>query len=323
MNRSPWKPPRVGVAKSLFLAVIGAALTLTACSPAPIDTDDSGSIALVEEFFAHLEAGEASEAAALTDMDFADEFIDDDFYRASVALPSNARIVATSGDDSIGLTATVEYILDDPGDPIDLDIRVSPRDGELKISGWKSDGLITIGPVNAPGIVTVNGRLEYEVAEEGNTLTLLPAAYAGEYHDPTGLTHLIGQDSTFTASIPRLLNDDGSRGPRLNASPTLLPDVEPGLLAAIEDLQAACAEEHFAGPSCPEELTAALSEPLDSSVTAEWFREPGPEIYFTDDGYRATSTYQVVFSDDAAPTMTVSYTGIVSRDPAGTIIFTP
>ncbi|WP_163541249.1 hypothetical protein [Occultella kanbiaonis] len=298
-------------------------LGLTACAPSPIDTDDTGSIALVEEFFAHLEAGEAAEAAALTNMDLADEFIDDDFYRASVALPSNARIVATSGYDDIGLTATVTYTLDDAADPVDLDVRVSPRDDVLEISGWDGDSPVSIGPANAPGSITVNGELEYAVADEGNALTLLPAAYAAEYHDPTGLTHLLGQDSTFTATIPQRYGADAaSSGARLTATPTLLPDVAPGLLDAIEGLQAACAGEGFTGTSCPEELTETLEQPLDPSVTAEWFREPGPEILFIDGTYQATSTYRIVFSDDNVSIMTVSYTGTVTRDAAGAIDFT-
>ncbi|MBZ2197960.1 hypothetical protein [Occultella gossypii] len=324
MNRIPRELPRTNVAKNLSLAAIGVCvLGLTACAPSPIDTDDTGSIALVEEFFAHLEAGEAAEAAALTNMDLADEFINDDFYRASVALPSNARIVATSGYDEIGVTATVAYTLDDAAESVDLDVRVSPRDDGLEISGWEGDSPVSIGPGNAPGTVTVNGVLEYAVADEGNTLTLLPGAYAAEYHDPTGLTHLLGQDSTFTASIPHRYGDGGaSSGARLDATAVLLPDVEPGLLVAIEDLQAACAGEHFTGTSCPGELNEAFEQPLDASVTAEWFREPGPEILFIDGNYQATSTYSVRFSDDNVSIMTVSYTGTVTRDAAGAIGFT-
>lgn len=310
----------MSIAKKLTLVSANVcALLLTGCAPSPIDTEDARSTALVEKFFAHLEAGEATEAAALTDMELADEFVDDSFYRASAALPSDAHIVDTDGSDAIGLTVTVEYTLDEPAVPVILSVRVSPRDGHLKIAGWEGGSPITIGPANSPGTVTVNGTREYAVADEGNVLTLLPGAYRAEYHDPTGLTDLIGQESTFTAIVPVQSGNGGRGSARLNATPALRPDVESGLLDAIDDLQVACAEEHFIGPSCPEELIEVRDQPLDASVTAEWYRDPGPEIRFVDGSFQAVSSYTIRFSDDTEPTMTVSYSGTLTRDSANAI----
>lgn len=65
-----------------------------------------------------------------------------------------------------------------------------------------------------------------------------------------------------------------------------------------------------------------LTEPLDASVTAEWFREPGPEILFADGSFQAVATYQIRFSDDVAPIMTVSYSGTITRDSANAIVLT-
>ncbi|MDD9151015.1 hypothetical protein PUY80_00375 [Plantibacter flavus] len=306
----------------LAAVVCAVALALTACAR-PIDTDDSDSIALVEAFFAHLEAGEATEAAALTSIDFPEEFIDDDFYRASDALPSDARIVKTTGYDAGGFTATVEYTLEGAEGTGRLELRVVPEEGELRIASWRGDGPITISRMESVGTVTVNDQLKYVLAEDGNELQLLPGAYAVAFEDPTGLVKLIGKEDAFTAYVPDLVDADGqATGDGFSFSPAFMSDVEPGLAAAIEGLQAACGAEHFVGPSCPEELTSVLPGPLGDAVTAEWFREPGPEIVLIDGEYHATSAFRIRFSDDALPILTVSYTGVLTRDAAGTIAFT-
>lgn len=305
-------------------AALGA-LALSACAPTPLDTDDSESIALVEEFFAHLEAGEAAEAAALTSIDFTDEVVDDAFYGASAALPTDATIVSTTGDDASSLSAVVEVTLDSVPERVQLEVRVARDDDELRIAGWRGGSPITIGPADVPGTLTVNGALEYTLADSRNTLMLLPGVYTGEYDDPSRLTRLIGQEDSFTAVVPELAVSEtvAPGGPaRLDATPVLASDVEPGLRDAVEALQDACAAEGFAAPACPDELAAVVPEPLDSAVTAEWFREPGPEFRFVDGRFEATSSAQVRFSDDTLPLTTVSYSGTISRDASGRIVLT-
>ncbi|MFD0559577.1 hypothetical protein FB566_0224 [Stackebrandtia endophytica] len=308
---------RVAAAVATGVGLVG----LVGCAAAPIDTDDSGSIALVEEFFADLEAGKASEAAALTSMDFGEEFVDDDFYRASAAFPTDARIVETSGYDAAAFSAIVEFTLEGADVPATLEVRTTREGDELKISGWRGDSAIAIGPFPAAGTVTVNDRLEYVLAAEDNRLTLLPGAYSVEYDDPTGLLQLSGRDAAFTAYVPEIVTANGEvLAAGFQVVPTFMPDVEPGLYEAVGQLQAACAEEGFIGPSCPAEFT--WDEPFDGSVTAEWFRGPGPEIRLVDGGYQATANYQVRFSNDTAPVMTVSYTGTIGRDASGAVTFT-
>lgn len=306
--------------RTALVGVLAIAVSLTGCARG-IDTDDSGSTALVEEFFAHLEAGEATKAAALTTIDFPEEFIDDDFYRASDALPADARIVETRGYDSGGFRATVEYTFDGAEAPGTLELSVSREGGELRITGWRGDTPITIGGIESAASVTVNDRLECPLAEDGAELQLLPGAYGVRYEDPTGLTKLLGTEDAFTAYVPDLGGDEGRAD--FSFSPAFTADVEPGLATAVEGLQAACAAERFVGPSCPTELTASLPGPLGEAVTAAWFREPGPVITLTDGEYHATSTFRVRFSDDELPITTVSYTGVLTRDPAGAIAFTP
>jgi len=306
--------------RTALVGVLAIAVSLTGCARG-IDTDDSGSTALVEEFFAHLEAGEATKAAALTTIDFPDEFIDDDFYRASDALPTDARIVETTGYDAGRFTATVEYTFDGAEAPGKLELVVYREDGELQITGWRGDTPITIGGIESAATVTVNDQLEYPLAEDGAELQLLPGAYGVSYDDPTGLTKLLGTEDAFTAYVPNLGGDEGQAD--FSFSPAFTPDVEPGLAAAVEGLQAACAAERFVGPSCPAELTASLPEPLGEAVTAQWFREPGPAFTLIDGEYHATSTFRIRFSDDELPITTVSYTGVLTRDTAGAVTFTP
>ncbi|UTT59701.1 hypothetical protein [Cellulosimicrobium cellulans] len=86
-------------------------VALVACAPGAPDTDTTESVAVVEDFFAKLEAGRASDAAALTTIDLDEDLVDDDFYRASVARPTDARVVASSGSPA-GASVTVEFSLD-------------------------------------------------------------------------------------------------------------------------------------------------------------------------------------------------------------------
>lgn len=319
------KAKRISRASLALAALATAALgLLTACAPTPIDTDNSQSIALVEEFLADLEAGKATEAAALTAIDFDQRFIDDDFYRASAALPTNTRIVETSGYDSGGFVATVEYTLDGIDSPGTFRLQTTRDEGDedLKIDFWGLNPEVRIAARPAAGTFTVNGQYEF-VVEEENVLTLLPAAYAVEYHDPTGLLTPLGKDSEFTAYEPEIVDASGALvADGLSIAPTLMPDVEPGVYAAIKNLQAACTEEQFVGPSCPDELIENLAGPLDTSITADWFRDPAIQFEYVDGGYHASTGYKVKFSDDSLPMMEVSYSGEVTRDGSGGIAFT-
>jgi len=295
------------------LLLIGSA-ALTGCA-AGIDTDDTGSVAVVEKFLKHLEAGEATAAAALTDLDFADELIDDDFYAASAALPTDARIVKTSGYDDFGFSATVEFVLDDASAPESLDLTVRENDGVFTIVRWSSYLPVRIGPYPAHGVVRVNNTLDYTLAKAGNDLTLLPAAYALEYTDPTGLLRLGAEDDTsFTVNSP-------NRGEGFSIVPSFLPDVEPSITTEIERLQNACAAEGFTGPSCPPGLVDAVTaSPGAATSSGEWFRDSGIDIRMKGDGYEATSSY--TFRNDELPDLiTVSYTGTVTRGASGAVVF--
>jgi len=301
------------LAVSALLLIGGAALT--GCAAKGIDTDDTGSVAVVEKFLEHLEAGEATAAAALTDLDFADELIDDDFYAASAALPTDARIVKTSGYDDFGFSATVEFVLDDASAPESLDLTVSENDGVFTIVRWSGFLPLRIGPYPAQGVVRVNDTLEYTLAEAGNDLVLLPAAYALEYTDPTGLLRLGAEDDTsFTVNSP-------NRGEGFSIVPTFRPDVEPSITTEIERLQNACAAEGFTGPSCPPELVKAVTaSPGAATSSGEWFRDSGLDVRMKGDGYEATSSY--TFRNDELPDLiTISYTGTVTRDASGTVVF--
>jgi hypothetical protein len=61
---------------------------LAGCARGSVDTDTTESVAVVEDLFARLEAGRASDAAALTMVDLDEDLVDDDFYRTSVARPT-------------------------------------------------------------------------------------------------------------------------------------------------------------------------------------------------------------------------------------------
>ena len=295
--------------------VLVGSMALAGCT-AGEKTDDSGSIAVVEKFFAHLESGEASAAAALTEMDFPEELIDDKFYAASAALPSDSRILQTEGYDGGGFSATVQYVLDDPSEPVTLEVTVGELEDELRVSGWRFNSPLRIGPVPAAGVVTVNEQLEYTLAEEGNELLLLPAIYSFTYNDPTGLLLLNGgEGNSFTAAVP------GSD--TVSIVPSFLPDVVPAVRDNVERLQSDCEEEAFTGPSCPTELIDAMKIAQDSGpVTVEWFREAGADIVWKDGSYESTMSYRV-HSEQLPQDVVVSYTGAVTRNSAGDVVFTP
>lgn len=295
--------------------MLAGGVALAGCA-AGIDTDDSGSRAVVEKFLDHLEAGEATAAAALTEMEFGDEFIDDDFYKASAALPTDAKIVKTTGYDDFGFSATVEFVLDDPAEPQSLDLRVVEDDGVFTIASWWGYIPIRIGPFPAHGTVRVNDTLEYTLADEGNELDLLPAVYNLEYTDPTGLLRLgVDDDTSFTVTSP-------NNGEGFSIVPSFMPDVEPAITAEVERLQNACASEGFTGPSCPAELIDAVTaSPAAATMPAEWFRANGLDIRMKGDGYEATAIYDVR-SDGLPDLVTVSYVGAVTRDASGAVIFT-
>lgn len=300
------------LAASVLMLIGGAALA--GCA-AGIDTDDTGSVAVVEKFLKHLEAGEATAAAALTDLDFADEFIDDDFYAASAALPTEAHIVKTTGYDDFGFSATVEFVLDDPAEPESLDLRVREENGEFVITSWWGYLPTSIGPYPAPGVMRVNDTLEYRLADKGNELGLLPAVYTVEYTDPTGLLQLGKDDvASFTIKSP----DDGQGS---LVMPRLMPDVVPAVRDEIERLRDACASEGFVGPSCPPELVDAVTAlPGATASSGEWFRVSGPDLGMKGDGYEATSSYEY-YDDNLAQPLPVSYVGIVTRDASGAVVF--
>jgi len=303
-------PLRV-LAASAMILVGGTAVA--GCAKG-IDTDASGSIAVVEKFLVHLEAGEATKAAALTDLVFADEFIDDDFYAASAALPTDAHIVETTGWDDVGVTATVEYVLADASEPESLEISVDEKDGEFTITRLWRDLNLDIGPYPAQGVVRVNDTLEYSLAES-NELSLLPALYNIEYVDTTGLLRL-GEDNntSLTVESPNL--------DVLTIVPGLMPDVDPAIRAEVERLQATCVAEGLTGPSCPTELVeAATASPGAAAEETEWFRQNGPDLWMKGKGYEATMAFQLR-NEQLPKGLIVTYTGIVTRDASGAVVFT-
>jgi len=303
---------RRALAAPAVLLALGA--SVAACAPS-VDTDDSGSIAVVEEFLAHLEAGEATAAAALTDMEFSAELVDDDFYAASAAIPRDARIVSTEGYDGAAFRATVEYVLDDPARPESLEVRVREDDGAFAIAGWTDDLPVRIGPYPAAGVVEVNGEIEYTLADEGNELLLLPGLYTLTYLDPTRLLQVDGvQDPSFTLLVPSV--------DRPVIVPGFLPDVVPAISAELDRLQAACQAEGFTGPSCPAELVDAMAlTPVSPSANVLWFAQSGPELVLTDGGYELHASY--LFESDELPrTIDVSYSGAVTRDASGAVVLT-
>lgn len=303
-----------GRARAALTIALASGLVLAGCAAGP-NTDDSASTAMVESFLGHLEAGESTAAAALTALDFPAELVADAFYSASASIPSGARIVKTTGYDSGLFTATVEYTLGTSDSPVSLDITVNGSGSERAITGWTNDLPLSIGPYPAAGTVRVNDTLDYTLAAEGNTLTLLPAEYSFAYSDPTGLMQLVGgQSSDFTVTVP---SADG-----LSLVPTVAPDVMPAIAARITRLQTACRLEGFTGPSCPLELTTALAGTTPPTPqSGEWFRQDGPDLVLDGQAYRFSATY--LFHSDEMPTdVTVSYGGGVARDASGAVVIT-
>lgn len=302
---------------TLFAGTIALSVMLGGCAAGEVDTDSSESTALVEEFFADLEAGRATDAAALTAIDFDKELIDDEFYRASVALPTKARIVTSSGSQA-GASVTIEFALEGVTTPVSLEVHTTREGDELRISDLGTTDTIGAGR-SVPGTLTINGRREYQVAEL-TRVTMLPGAYSVEFTDPTGLLEGLGRDSSFTAYVPAVRTPDGETVAEGFAfAPTFRPDVEPGLKEALEQLQAACEKDGFTGPSCPTEFTLG---PRKDSLP-EWFRQPGPEIRLIDGSYEVTARYAVVFwNGDVSTKFDATYTGVISRDASGKIALT-
>ncbi|MBE9926952.1 hypothetical protein G8C93_13755 [Cellulosimicrobium cellulans] len=310
-------PGRRRRAAVLLAGGLAVPAILAGCAPGTVDTDTTESVAVVEDFFARLEAGRASDAAALTTVDLDEDLVDDDFYRASVARPTDARVVASSGS-SVGASVTVEFTLDGVDGPVSLEVRTT-RDGDrTMISDLGTADTVGAGqPV--PGTLTVNGQVEYPAAEL-TPVTLLPGAYAVEYTDPNGLLEGLGRGSSFTAYVPDVVREDGVVAEGFAFAPTLMPDVEPGVEEAVERLQAACEDEGLTGPSCPSELVENARE----TSRTEWFAEPGPVIRYVDGAYEATAEYTVLLWDDGdlPAEVRASYAGTVSRDASGKIAFT-
>lgn len=308
-----WNPLTAAVALGI------ASAALAGCAPQPVDTDTSESTAVVDAFLAHLEAGEAREAAALTTIEFDDALVDDAFYRASAALPTDAHIVSSAGSAD-GAAVTVEFAFDGVDAPVTLELGTS-RDGEeVKIDRLGPAERIG-APAPVPGTLIVNDRVEFPLLEPAAEVSLLPGAYAVEYADPTGLLEGADGASAFTAYVPEVVAADGSIiGTGFAFTPVFMQDVEPGLADALARLQAACEADGFAGPSCP---AGFPTEPRESSST-EWFPKTEPQIVFLDGEFATTAKYDVVFwNGDDSTTVEASYTGTVSRDASGSITFTP
>ncbi|MBP1326498.1 hypothetical protein JOF28_001730 [Leucobacter exalbidus] len=304
-------PARVVASIALVAAGSVALVGCAASAPAP---DNSGSIEVIEQFFDHLEAGEATAAAALTDVDFDAALIDDDLYAASAAIPSDARIVSTVGDGWTGVTAQVEYVLDDQAHPETLELRARTQDGVPKITGLGSHLSVHISLLPYAGTLTINDAFTFTPSEvESGSITLLPARYDFTYADPTGLLEMTdAEDSAFTVQTP---TDD------LHAiRPTFRPDVEPAVAAEIQRLQGACEDEGLTGPSCPSELVEALRDVADpAAISVSWFRQTGPDLVLTGQEYELAATY-LARLEEPRVTVTVSYAGRVTRDEAGTVV---
>ena len=166
--------PRRPLAAALAIAA-ASALALTGCAAnADVNAkgEDKASIAVIEEFFAHLEAGETTEAAGMTEIDFPKTSLDEDFYTASGVTPSDVKVIETSGDDSYAVTATVEFVLDDPDHPATAELKVTNTDGERTI-GWSYStySLINVG---SPGHIVINDELEFGMSPDAHKVTLLP-----------------------------------------------------------------------------------------------------------------------------------------------------
>lgn len=307
-----------------------AVVALAGCSPSGSvsgDGETSESVALLEEFFGHLEAGETSDAAAMTSIDFPAEFLDEDFYAASAALPSDAKVVTTKGSDEYTVTATVEFVLDDPENPASATFQVKNDDGERTIS-WRDEKFSIIN-IASPGRIVVNGELAYAMQPTGaHDLFLLPALYDIVYDDPTGTTQL-GDDGTNEFTLPWPLDDadPASDFPsnatvshwNLSVSAWVPTDVIAAADAQIDALTAACVAEGMTGPSCPPEVLA-YGKPLVDPSTVEWFRAPATAPVISDGRVEYSKGFTVRADGDTYPETAV-YTGTLTRDADGAVTF--
>ncbi|WP_144875935.1 hypothetical protein [Microbacterium sp. 1.5R] len=316
--------------RTLALSAI-AVVALSGCSPSGStsgDGDTTESVALLEEFFGHLEAGETADAAAMTSIDFPTEFLDEDFYAASAALPSDVKVVPTKGSDDYTVTATVEFVLDDPENPASATFQVKNDDGERTIS-WRDEKFSIIN-IASPGRIVVNGELEYAMQPEGaHDLFLLPALYDIAYDDPTGTTQL-GDDGTNEFTLPWPLDDadPASDFPsnaavthwNLTVSAWVPSDVIAAAEAQIDALTEACVAEGMTGPSCPPEVLT-YATPLVDPSTVEWFRTPSMAPVVTDGRVEYSKGF-TVRADGATYPEPAVYTGTVTKDADGTVTFT-
>ncbi|KQQ66876.1 hypothetical protein [Microbacterium sp. Leaf320] len=321
--------PRFRAFAAFALAALGAA-ALASCT-ASADTSGNGpteaSVAVLDEFFAHLENGESTDAAAMTSIDFPAEFIDEDFYAASAALPSDAKVVDVKGSDEHTVTAIVEYVLDDPDQPMTATFKVKNTDGERLIS-WSDERLAVIN-VGSPGRLVLNGEMEYPMSADAELAFLLPALYEFTYDDPTGITQL-DPDGTNEFTVAWPMDDqpsDADLPDRVNVSTANVSvvayveaDVTDAVDAQIDELMAACVAERLAGPSCPASVVE-YDRPLVDPSTVEWLREPGYGVSGTDGVVEYSKGFTLRADGDSYPTPAV-YEGTVTRDAAGVVTFT-
>lgn len=319
--------PRRRLFSALAIAT-ASALALTGCA-ASADVnpkgEDAASIAVIEEFFAHLEAGETTEAADMTEIDFPQTSLDEDFYTASGVTPSDVKVIETSGDDSYAVAATVEYVLDDPDHPATAELTVTNTDGERTI-GWdySTYSLINVG---SPGHIVINDELEFGMSNDAHKVTLLPGLYDFEYIDPTGTTQL-DPDGTnefslafpVAETVPGLPADvDASRSSTSITSFVEQPTID-AVDAEIDRLTEACVAESMAGPSCPAQVLD-YDAPLRGSTSVEWFRSADYGIKVTDGNVEYSKGFTVRTEDGVFPEDAV-YVGDVTQDADGTVTYT-
>lgn len=328
--------PRVRALATLTALALGGAALAGCAASAPTDGNGptEASVALIEEFFDHLGAGETTEAAAMTSIDFSEEYLDVDFYRASVSLPSNATVIATKGSDEHTVTATVEYVLDDPDDPVTATYQVK-NVGDERLITWDGGGRMSIINVGSPGRLVLNGEKEFPIGTEAYTTTLLPALYDFTYVDDTGTTSL-DSDGTdaFALPVPYELAQGADSLPgfeipekislnisSLSISAFVGSDVINPADAEIEKLRDACVAELLVGPSCPAVLLETPLTVADPS-TIEWFGAGEEDSVEVTDGSVAYAKGYTLRVDGKVFPVPVVYEGHVTRDDDGSIVFT-
>lgn len=330
---SPSRPHARATTRTMTLASVGlvALATLVGCTPGPLDEEGevSASVAVIDEFFAHLEAGETAEAAALTTIDFPAEVLDEDFYTASGVTPSKAKVVSTSGDDAYAVKATVEYVLDDPDDPVTATFTITNNgDGERTV-GWEQDGGYPLILIGAPGRIVVNDELEFSPSTEAHGLVLLPGLYDVAYVDETGTTHLDDDGSTEFAlpmpvtgdrEVPNLPSGVSATSGNISVSISVPPETIDAVEAQIDELTTACVAEGMTGPSCPPELREYGAPPTDPS-SVEWFRSPGYGLEIAEGRVTYSMGFTVNADGEVFPE-TVVYVGDVTQNDDGTIVYT-